>query len=373
MNLDAKNINVPFLDLKKQYYNIKEKINRAIFNILKNGTFIMGKPVEIFEENISRYLGQRSLGCASGSDSLLLSLITAGIKPGDEIITTPFTFFATAGFIARLGSIPVFVDVQENTFNIDPMKIKDAISSKTKAIIPVHIFGLPAEMDEILNIATQNNLIVIEDACQSIGAVYRGQKVGTIGDFGCFSFYPTKNLGCYGDGGLITTGNLDYYNYLKKLRVHGSKEKYYHEFIGLNSRLDAIQAAVLNVKLDLIDDWNNKRRMIAKQYTTAFSDILTLQSSPDYSNHVYHQYAILTEEKKRNPLLKFLKKNNIDAGIYYPLPLHLQHAFSKYMINKGDLPISESISKKIISIPIFPEMEQKQIDFVIDCVKLFFK
>ena len=373
MNLDAKNVNVPFLDLKKQYYNIKEKINRAIFNILKNGTFIMGKPVEIFEEKISRYLGQRSLGCGSGSDSLLLSLITAGIKYGDEIITTPFTFFATAGSIARVGAIPVFVDVQENTFNIDPIKIKDAVSPKTKAIIPVHIFGLPAEMDEILNIAKKNNLIVIEDACQSIGAEYKGQKVGTIGDFGCFSFYPTKNLGCYGDGGLITTGNRDYYDYLKKLRVHGSVEKYYHEFIGLNSRLDTIQAAVLNVKLDLIEKWNLKRRMIAIQYTKALSDLFSLQASLDYTKHVYHQYAFLTDSKIRNSLLKYLNKNKIEAKIYYPLPLHLQKAFSMCKMNKGELPIAESISERIISIPIYPEMEQKQIDYVIECMKSFFK
>lgn len=366
-------ITVPFLDLKKQYYNIKEEIDHAIFSVLKSGKYIMGKPVELFEKKISNYLGLRALSCASGSDALLLSLITAGIKPGDEVITTPFTFFATAGSIARMGAIPVFVDIQESTFNIDPLKIMDAINPKTKAIIPVHIFGLPAEMNGIMKIANQYNLIIIEDACQAMGAEYRGRKVGTIGDFGCFSFYPTKNLGCYGDGGLVATKTSNYYDYLKKLRVHGSKDKYYHEFIGLNSRLDSIQAAALNVKLDLIDEWNDKRRMIANQYTNAFSKFFTLQSSPDYSKHVYHQYTVLTEKKIRNPLLDYLKKKNIEAGIYYPLPLHLQNAFFDYMIKNGDFPVSESISKRILSIPIYPEMEQNQIDYVIECVELFFE
>jgi hypothetical protein len=350
---------------------MKDEIDAAIADVIENSSYIMGKPVQKFEKHISSFIGCPSLGCASGSDALLLALLTAGIKTGDEIITTPFTFFATAGAVARLGAIPVFIDIEDKSFNIDSNKIEDAISQKTKGIIPVHLFGLPAEMDKIMNIAKQYKLIVIEDACQSLGADYKGKKVGSIGDFGCFSFYPTKNLGGYGDGGLIATTNEKYYNYLKKLRVHGAEKKYFYQFVGVNSRLDALQAAILNVKLKRINEWNSKRREIAEQYSCTLSKYVQTPSSNKYVSHVFHQYALITDN--RDELLSYLKKKGIGAGIYYPKPLHLQDAFSMCKMKKGDLPVSESASEKIISLPIYPEMEQKQINFVIESVKNFFE
>jgi dTDP-4-amino-4,6-dideoxygalactose transaminase len=363
---------VHFLDLKKQYLGVKEEIDGAIRGIVENETFIMGKPVLDFENSISAYLGQKSLGCASGSDALLLALMACGIKSGDEVITTPFTFFATAGAIARLGAKPVFVDIDERTFNIDVDKIEKAITKKTRAVIPVHLFGQPARMDNILQLAHKHGLKVIEDAAQAIGAEYGGRKVGTIGDFGCFSFFPTKNLGAYGDGGLITCKDEANHLLVKKLRVHGAEVKYYHDFVGINSRLDALQAAVLSVKLKRIDEWNKARFRIAERYTAALKGLVITPHIEQGVRHVFHQYAILVEDSKRDALLNFLKEKGIDAGVYYPLPLHLQRCFSNLGYSAGSMPVAEKTCKRILSLPIFPELSDAQIEYVIKSVHDFF-
>jgi dTDP-4-amino-4,6-dideoxygalactose transaminase len=364
---------IPFLDLKKQYADHKKEIDLAIHTIISQGTFILGKPVQDFEEHISALLGQKSLGCASGTDALLMALMAIDIKPGDEVITTPFTFFATAGVIARLGAKPVYVDIDAKTFNIDPTKIEKAITKKTKAIIPVHLFGQSVDMDLIMQIAAKHNLIVIEDACQAIGATYKGKMLGTIGHFGCFSFFPTKNLGAYGDGGLITAKSEKEYALLRTLRVHGSEKKYFHERVGLNSRLDALQASILDVKLPHLEVWNKKRQAIAKKYSEKLKAVVQIPTLQSNATHVYHQYAIVVEKEKRYDLMYYLKEKKIETGIYYPLPLHLQTCFKDLGYKKGDFPNSELLSETILSLPIFPEMTDEQVDYVIDSILGFFE
>lgn len=361
---------VPFIDLPKQYQSIKKDIDNAIKGAVESGQFIMGDTVKNFEEQMSEYLDSKVVSCASGSDALLISLSTAGVKSGDEVITTPFTFFATAGAIARLGATPVFVDIKSDTYNIDPDLIEKKITERTKAIIPVHIFGLVAEMEKITKIAKKYSLYVIEDACQAIGSKYKDQNAGTFGDFGTFSFFPTKNLGAYGDGGLISVKDEDHYEYLKMFRLHGAKKKYFHDFIGVNSRLDAIQAAILSVKLKYLNEWNEKRRGIAKKYDRALSKIFKTPTVPQDRLHVYHQYPITVDE--RDDLQNFLKEKDISSSIYYPLPLHLQECFKYLGYHEGDLPISENTSRSILSLPIFPEITDQQIDYVIKTLKEYF-
>lgn len=362
---------VPFIDLKREYKSLKPKIDSAINKVARSGSFILGETVADFEKNISRYLGAGALSCASGTDALLLALMVLNLKPEDEVITASFTFAATAATIARLGAKPVFVDINENTFNLDAKLIERAITKKTKAIIVVHLFGNPAEMDEILAVAKKHKLAVIEDACQAIGAEYKGKKVGTLGDFGCFSFFPTKNLGAYGDGGLIVRQKKHNYDLIKKLRVHGAGKKYYHDFIGLNSRLDALQAAILKVKLAYLDKWNNQRIMTAKKYNSLLKNIVKTPGAARGCKHVFHQYAILT--KNREKLLDWLRKKGIEAGVYYPLPLHLQKCFSYLGYKQGDLPITEKISRTIVSLPIFPGLLDQELNYVIKAVKEFYK
>ena len=339
--------------------------------VMEDGSFILGEHVQNFEKNVSRYLGQESLGCASGSDALLLSLMAAGIGSGDEVITTPFTFFATAGAVSRVGAKPVFADIERKTFNMGCDKLEPAINKNTKAILVVHLFGQPVEMECILSVAKKYNLTVIEDACQAFGSEYRGRKVGAIGDFGCFSFFPTKNLGCYGDGGLITCKSPENLELVKKLRVHGSKNKYFHELVGINSRLDSIQAAILDVKLAYIDEWNIKRKEIAKKYSEALSAIVEIPTETAGTSHIFHQYAILTN--KRDALLSHLQKKGVAAGIYYPLPLHLQDCFKYLGYQKGAFSVAEQVSNEILSLPIYPEMTDEQVMLVIDAVKSFYE
>lgn len=358
---------VPFIDLQTQYQNLKSELDPVIQRIFEDGTFILGEPVRQFEENISNYLNVSSVGCASGSDALLLAFMAEGIGPGDEVITTPFTFFATAGAIMRTGATPVFVDIDSKTYNIDPNLISSAITEKTKAILPVHLFGQPADMTPIMELAEYHQLIVIEDACQAIGAEYKGQKVGSIGDYGCFSFFPTKNLGAAGDGGLISTKHPEKYELLKKLRVHGASKKYHHDLLGLNSRLDSLQAAILDVKLQYLDSWNTRRREIAKIYSENLpEDIITPFEAKD-SSHVYHQYAIQVEQ--RDMFLEHLKINTIAAGVYYPVPLHLQSCFSDLGYRQGDLAVCEKISDLILSLPIYPEISQYLLKYVISTIQ----
>mgnify|MGYP001022590401 CR=1 FL=1 len=362
---------IPFINLKLEYLELKDEIDKAIFDVIDSGQFILGPVLGQFEKNIGNYLGQNALGVASGTDALLMALMALDIGKGDEVITTPFTFFATAGCIARVGAKPVFVDIEMSTFNIDPAIIESKINQKTKAIILVHLFGKPQDMKPILEIAQKYNLHIIEDACQAIGAEYNGKKVGTIGVIGCFSFFPTKNLGGYGDGGLITTKDAALFDLLQKLRVHGAIGKYIHKFIGINSRLDAIQAAILDVKLKHIDKKNNRRREIAHRYNEEFKEFVQVPNDIEFGTHVYHNYAILTD--KREELQKFLASNHISTGIYYPLPLHLQECFADLGYKKGDCPNSEKISNQIISLPIYPEMVEDQIIFVIEKVKKFYR
>lgn len=362
---------VSSLDLKRQYESIREEINKAVLEVIASQSFVLGPFVESFEHSIAKYCSVRhAIGVSSGTDAILLALMAAGIKAGDEVITTPFTFFATAGSIARLGAIPVFVDIDPSTYNMDVSKIAPAISKKTKAILPVHLYGQCANMDTILEIAHANGLMVIEDAAQAIGAVYKGKNAGSLGDVGCFSFYPTKNLGGYGDGGLVTTNNDKLAESVKILRVHGSKPKYYHSYIGINGRLDAIQAAVLSVKLKYLNGWSEKRRVIAAYYNEHLKGLpIRLPQSEPHNIHIFHQYVIATS--KREALMKYLESQGIETAIYYPVPLHLQECFEYLGYKKGALPESERASNETLALPVFPEITQEEQDYVIRHIKNF--
>lgn len=362
---------IPFIDLQKQYQNLKAEILPAVERVFAEGAFIMGEYVRNFEAKVSDYLGQPAIGCASGSDALLLALMATGLKPGDEVITTSFTFFATAGAIARLGATPVFADIDPDTFNISPDKISAAITPKTKAIIVVHLFGQCADLDKIGAIAKSNNLKVIEDACQSFGARLKGKQAGTIGDFGCYSFFPTKNLGGAGDGGLVTAKNPADLEILKILRLHGAKIKYYNELVGINSRLDALQAVILDIKLAYIDKWNGARQKIAGDYSRALAGVVAAPKVLAGAEPVYHQYAILTPQ--RDALLKHLQSKGIAAGVYYPSPLHLQPCFSNLNYAPGSMPVTERVCGEILSLPIFPEMTAEQVQYVIEAVRTFYE
>ncbi len=370
---------IPQLDLVVQYRNIKEEIDKAVISVLEGGHFILGENVRKLEQDIAKFVGVKyAIGVASGTDALLISLMAIGIKPGDEVITTPFTFFATAGSIARLCAKPVFVDIDPKTYNIDPNKLEDFLSKnyrKTiKAIIPVHLYGQPVDMDPILEIAKKYDLRVIEDAAQSLGATYKGRQTGSMGDTGCFSFFPTKNLGAYGDGGMVVTSDDTLAERIRILRVHGSKPKYYHSIVGLNSRLDEIQAAVLNVKFKYLSKWIEQKREKAIFYNKLFNDelgdkVVTPFEAP-YSYHTYHQYTIRVE--KRDELRKYLTEQGIGTGVYYPLPLHLQKCFANLGYKEGDFPESEKASKEVLSLPMYPEMHYNNIESVLTKIKRFF-
>lgn len=363
--------NIPFLDLKKQLLPIRDEIHKAVLDVVDSGQYILGEQVKLFEEEIASYLGvKHAIGVASGSDALVLSLMACGVGEGDEVITTPFTFFATAGAIARVGATPVFVDIQKDTFNIDTKLIENAITPRTKAILPVHLFGQPADMTEILALAKKHRLFVIEDACQAIGAEFKGKKVGGLGDLACFSFFPTKNLGCFGDGGLVTTNDDKLAAFVRKARVHGSAKKYHHEFVGFNSRLDALQAAVLRVKLKYLDDWNAGRQKLAQEYSQSLSERFTTPFIAPERTHVFHQYALLAgSQSQREEVLLTLKEKGIAAGIYYPVPLHLQECFSYLGYKEGDLPVAEDIAKRIFSLPLYPELDQKERKALVEVLK----
>src|SRR3989338_8493976 len=303
------------LDLGRQYESIRDEINNAVLEVIDSQSFVLGPFVESFERGIAKFCCVRhAIGVSSGTDAILLALMACGIKNGDEVITTPFTFFATAGSIVRLGAVPVFVDIDPYTYNIDVSKIASAVNKKTKAILPVHLYGQCADMDAILEIARANRLMVVEDAAQAIGAAYKGQNAGTFGNVGCFSFYPTKNLGGYGDGGLVTTNDDELARLIKILRVHGSEPKYYHSFIGINGRLDAIQAAVLSVKLEYLNDWSESRRWVASYYSEHLKELpIRLPNTESYNTHIFHQYVIATSQ--RDALIQHLKQQGIETAI----------------------------------------------------------
>ena len=392
-------MNIPLIDLKAQYESLAKELNEATLEVLSSANYIMGKNVLDFEKEFAEYIGvKHAISVGNGTDALVLSLKALGIGANDEVITTPFTFFATAEAISAVGATPVFVDVDKDTFNIDVTQIEGKITNKTKAIMPVHIFGQCADMDEINEIAKKHNLYVIEDACQAIGGKYKGKNVGSLGDIACFSFFPTKNLGCAGDGGMIVTNDDNIAIIAKALRTHGSGEngqkaynllndieeevksaegsndtiynplKYYNYLIGYNTRLDAIQAAILKVKIKEIDNWNAKRREIAKVYNEALKDTdFVTPVCKDDIDSVYHMYILQSEN--REEVLQKLKEANIATGVYYPVPLHLQKVYKNLGYKEGDMPVAEYLSHRTFAIPVYPELTDKQIEYIISNLK----
>ncbi len=375
---------VPFFDLAVQVKSIEDEIRAALDEVFRNQQFIMGPKVKVLEETIAQYCQtQFAVGVASGSDALLLSLMALGIGTGDEVLLPPFTFFATAGSVSRLGATPVFVDIDRESYNMDPSKIEQKVTARTKAIIPVHLFGQCADMDPLLQIAREKRLFVIEDAAQALGAEYKpgmgskGRRAGQIGDFGCFSFYPTKNLGAFGDAGMVVTDRPDLAEKVKLLRVHGSQPKYFHKTIGINSRLDTIQAAILLVKFRYLERWTAERQKKAERYRALFQD---LPSSVDgfrlptvqYQNrHIFHQYVIRVPERDR--LRQFLAEEGIGTDVYYPVPLHLQECYSFLKYRRGDLPNSEKASEEVLALPIYPELTDVQQTQVVSHIRAFYK
>jgi len=366
----------PFLDLKAQFATIREEVMSAVTRVMDSQVFIMGPEVSAFEEEVKSQTGAEfTIGCASGSDALLLALMALEVGPGDEVIAPPFTFVATAGSIARLRAKPVFADIDAVTYNLDPAKLEAKITKKTKAIIPVHLFGLAADMDPIMAIARKHNIAVIEDAAQAIGSKYKGKAVGSIGSMGCFSFFPSKNLGGAGDGGLITTNDPALAEKLRILRVHGSRSKYEYQLLGMNSRLDSLQAAILRVKLKHLDKWAAGRERNADLYRKLFhehklTDLVQPPVAPDGYVHVYNQFTIRTP--KRDALKSHLQRLGIPTEIYYPHCLHLQPAFADLGHKPGDCPESEKASVEALSLPIYTELKQQQIEAVVNGIADFY-
>ena len=389
-------MNIPFLDLKAQFLTIKDEIKNKIDSILESQIFALGPEVEALEREIASFCGvKRAIGVSSGTDALLVSLMALEIKPGDEIITTPFTFFATAGAIARLQARPVFCDIDPITYNLDPEKLtvllekikKSKRASKLKGIIPVHLYGQCAEMDQIIDLARSHNLFVIEDAAQAIGAEYPSKKgvrkAGSMGITGIISFYPTKNLGAYGDGGMVLTNQELLAQKIMKLRVHGEKKRYFYEAIGGNFRLDALQAGVLRVKLPYLELWQQKRREVAARYEILFEQSGLIErkmvSLPQAvykkrglkNYHTYHQFVI--RARKRNELQAFLKEKGVETFIFYPRPLHRQKCFAYLGYKEGDFPEAERASREVLALPIYPELKPEQQEYIVDCFKEFFR
>ena len=370
-------MNIPLLDLKAQFQPIRAEILAEIQTVCDEQGFVLGPRVVAFEESIARYIGSRfAIGCASGSDALLLSLMAMGVRAGDEVITIPFTFFATAGAVSRLGAKPVFVDIQSDTFNIDPCLIEQAITPRTKAIIPVHLFGQCADMVAINEIAKRKKIHVIEDACQAIGATQAGMRAGVLGDTGCFSFFPSKNLGGFGDGGLITTNDQTLADSMAMLRVHGSQVRYLHEAIGINSRLDALQAAVLQIKLKYLDQWTEGRRRNAERYQQLFAKTkhvnhVVLPPTVPGNFHVYNQFTVRVP--KRDELRAFLKEKGVGTEVYYPLPMHLQNCYRDLGHQKGSFPQSEQAAEEVMSLPIYPELTEAQQTYVVEMIAEFYR
>lgn len=360
---------VPLLDLTAQYASIRDEIDRALAGVVNSQRFILGAVVEACEESVARYTGNTcGIGVSSGTDALLVALMAEGIGPGDEVVTTPYSFFATAGAIARVGATPVFADIDPVTLNLDPAQVAGRITKKTRAIIPVHIFGQMAEMEPIMEIARSHGLIVIEDAAQSIGAEHEGRRAGSIGHYGCFSFFPTKNLGCFGDGGMVVTDDAARADRVRDLRVHGEGVKYRHKLVGGNFRLDALQAAVVRAKLPHLDGWTDARRTNAALYCRLLGDFARREPSlitlPRVvtDRHVFNQYVVRVADRDR--VREHLTAAGIGTAIYYPLPLHLQECFAGLGYRSGDLPESERAVDRAIALPVYPELTTEQIRYV---------
>ena len=365
---------VPMLDLNAQYAPVMDDIRAEMEKVFATHAYKLGPQVKEFEEDIQKFCDvKHAVGCASGTDAIVLALLALDIREGDEVITTPFTFFATAGTIYRVGAQPIFVDVKPDTFNIDPDKIVAAITPNTKAIVAVHLFGQPAEMDKIMAIAKKHNLKVIEDNAQGIGAKYDGKTAGTIGDIGTLSFFPSKNLGAMGDAGMCLTNDDDLAARLFQLRQHGENPQYYHKWVGLNSRLDTIQAAALLVKLRSLPAWSEARRKNAEYYCQNLHEVpqIKLPVIHEKAESIFNQFTLIAE--KRDELLKYLRSKDIGCAVYYPLPLHLQECFSYLNHNVGDFPVTEQLTEEVISIPVYSEISQEQQDFVITAIKEFYQ
>jgi len=375
---------VPLLDLKKQYHSIKEEILTVAEEIFESQYFILGPRVEALEKDIAGYCSSNhALGVSSGTDALLISLMAMDIGAQHTVITTPYTFFATAGSIFRTGARPIFVDIDPDTYNMSPQGLERAIASMTdnelerlKAVIPVHLYGQCADMDPILTIAKEYHLAVIEDAAQAIGAEYRGRRAGSMGDLGCFSFFPSKNLGAFGDGGMVTTDSDELYDKLRILRVHGSHPKYYHKLAGGNFRLDAFQAAVVSVKLKHLDKWTKARQENARKYRKLFEDsgiddVIKLPVEKE-DRHIYNQFVICLTDK-RDELRLFLNEAGVGTEIYYPIPMHLQECFLDLNYKKGDFPEAERAALHTLALPIYPELLDDQLAYVVEKIKAFFK
>lgn len=379
---------VPLLDLRPQYARIRQEVEEAIHRVCNSQHFILGPEVEAFEEVIAKYCQCRfAIGVSSGTDALQVCLMALGVGPSDEVITTPYSFFASTASIVRLGAKPVFVDIDPQTFNMRTDEVAEKLSSKTKAIMPIHLFGQCVEMNPLLEIAKRHNIPIIEDAAQAIGAEYEGKPAGSLGLGGCFSFFPSKNLGAFGDAGMVTTNNPDFAKKVKTLRVHGAEEKYIHTFVGGNFRIDALQAAVLHVKLKYLEDWTKGRKQNAAIYRKLFVDAkltgtgnssLSLETNPvvlpyesSRTRHIYNQFVIRARE--RDKLFQHLREHHIGVEIYYPRPLHLQECFHKFGYHSGDFPESERAAQESLALPIFPELEKQQIEYVVEIIAHFYR
>lgn len=361
---------VPFIDLKAQYATIREEISSALQEVLDNSSFAGGPMVEKFEKKFAPFCqSEYAIGTGNGTDAIWMALLGLGVGPGDEVITTPSTFIATAEAISFCGATPVFVDIDEQTYNIDPALIDAAITTKTRAIIPVHLFGQPADMDPIMAVAKGRNLLVIEDACQAHGAEYKGRRAGSIGDAGCFSFYPGKNLGAYGEAGAVVTNNKELAATMRMFRDHGQRKKYYHSIVGWNARMDGFQGAVLAVKLPYLPAWTDARRKNAALYDTLLADVpeVITPYAADYAKHVYHVYAVRTQN--RDAVMGELGKQGIACGIHYPVPLHLQEAYKDLGYKEGDFPVAEKCAGEFLSLPMYPELPVESIHYVAEKLK----
>ncbi len=364
------------LDLKAQFKSIEKEVRDAIDRVLESQHFILGPEVEALENELSLFLQCKgTVGVSSGSDALLVSLMALDIKEGDEVITTPYTFFATAGAISRLGAKPVFVDIDEKTYNIDPSHFSKVISKNTKAVLPVHLFGQMADMNPIVNFCKNNNLFLIEDAAQAIGSSYQGKMVGSFGDVACYSFFPSKNLGTLGDGGLVSSNNPALLEKIRILRSHGSKPKYYHKYIGGNFRLDALMAAVLREKLKHLNTWTKQRKNHALKYLSllqkdGLSDFIQTPYVREGDNHIFNQ--LIVRVKDRENLIRHLKSKDIETAIYYPVPMHLQECFKHLHYKEGDFPKAELAAKETMALPLYPELSNAHMDHVIHAIKDFY-
>ncbi len=365
-------IKVPFGNLARQYKNYKSEIENSINSVLKSGYFILGENVKKFEIEFSAYCGSKyGIGVGSGTEALHIALIACGVKHGDEVITVANTAIPTVSAISSTGATPVFIDIEEDSYNINVDLIEEKITKKTKVILPVHLYGNPCKMDKIITLANKYKLRVIEDCAQAHGSEYKGKKVGTFGDLGCFSFYPSKNLGAYGDGGMIISDNMELSDEVRLLRNYGQEKRYFNIIKGFNSRLDEIQASILRFKLGKLDEWNDQRIALAKKYTDSFRDFTIIPPRVFPGNkHVFHLYVIRI--KNRDKFIEFLENNGINILIHYPIPIHLQPAYKELQSN-NNLPITEKVSKEIVSLPIYPELEKNEVDCVIDKIREFYR